>query len=46
MKAVNIILALATVAQAHYSFPSIVSGGTTTTPWQYGMLNTLIKVIY
>ena len=35
MKAATTLLALATVAQAHYSFPSIVSGGTTTTPWQY-----------
>jgi len=35
MKAITSLLALAAVAQAHYSFPSLVSGGTTTTPWQY-----------
>ena len=35
MKAVTTVLALATAVQAHYSFPSIVSGGSATTPWQY-----------
>ncbi|KAH8601153.1 glycoside hydrolase [Bisporella sp. PMI_857] len=35
MKTFTSLLALAPIAQAHYTFPSIVSGGTTTTPWQY-----------
>lgn len=35
MKASATLLALASVAQAHYNFPSIISGSTTTTAWEY-----------
>ena len=35
MKVITPFLALATVAHAHYNFPSIISGTTTTPAWQY-----------
>jgi len=35
MKAATVLIAFATVAQAHYNFPSLIYGGTTTTAWEY-----------
>jgi len=35
MKVFASLLALTTVAQAHYNFPSLIYGGTTTTAWEY-----------
>ena len=35
MKVSTPLLALASVAQAHYTFPALISGGTATTNWQY-----------
>lgn len=34
MKVITSFLALATAAHAHYNFPSMISGGTTTPEWQ------------
>jgi hypothetical protein len=34
MKLLASIFTLTSVAHAHYTFPSLVSGGTTTSPWQ------------
>jgi len=35
MKVLTALLAGATVAHAHYSFPALIYGGTTTTAWEY-----------
>ncbi|TVY73193.1 putative endo-beta-1,4-glucanase D [Lachnellula suecica] len=35
MKSLASILALVAAVQAHYTFPSLIAGGTTTTQWQY-----------
>lgn len=35
MKTITSLLALAGVVSAHYTFPALIYGGTTTTDWQY-----------
>lgn len=35
MKTLAPLLALAGMASAHYNFPAIIAGGTTTTDWEY-----------
>jgi hypothetical protein len=35
MKSITSLFALAGVASAHYTFPALIYGGTTTTNWQY-----------
>lgn len=35
MKTITALLALAGAVSAHYNFPALISGGVTTTDWQY-----------